>query len=84
MRRTQRDVIMLAAAVFNFTWLRSGNAVNAYKSGYLTASGVYDTTYDARRFAVRPALYKKDAFSYNVCGGGFLTFYRLHLAAYRR
>ncbi len=54
----QRDVIMLSAAVFKLVWLRSGNAVNAYKSGYLTASGVYDTTYDARRFAVRPATRK--------------------------
>ncbi len=80
----QRDVIMLSAAVFKLVWLRSGNASIVYTTYYLSAMGGCNGIYSSGRQAVRPALYKKDAFSYNVCGDGFLTFYRLHLAAYRR
>ena len=62
-----------------YTWLRSGSASFAYGSQYLAASGAYLGTYDARRFSVRPALYKKKVLFYNTLGDGFLNLLRATL-----
>ena len=50
--------------LFDRTWLRSGPDNHAYNSRYLTASGAYYSTYDARRFSVRPALYNNRVLLY--------------------
>ena len=71
---------MLAATVFKLIWLRSGITEDAYFSYYMTSSGHWYNAYGARRLAVRPALYTKEALRYNVCGDGFLSYW----AAFRR
>ena len=65
--------------ITDYTWLRSGYSAYAYIANYMTSLGYWLNTYNALRLAVRPALYKKYALSYNAFGGGFLNY----LAAFR-
>ncbi len=58
-----------------YTWLRSGADLDAYYSQYLSASGAYNSAYDARRFSVRPALYNNRVLLYPK---STLTFRRIN------
>ena len=59
MTKRKNNAIIILAAVFKITWLRSGDYNGAYFAQYLTASGMRYAAYPARLLAVRPALYNR-------------------------